>query len=440
MGQREPARGARGVRRGEALRRGHRDDVSPRARRSTSRSSDCSTPTAPASPPVTGGSCRTSSSQALARRPLTVYGDGTQTRSFCYVADMVRGLIALLDSDVPRRDEPRATPTSARCSSWRRSCSRSRARRRRSSSSRSPPTTRRGAAPTSGSRAGCSAGRRRRISVRVCAAVRLVPRHAPETRDERVTDPEWPTGRPAGWSPVWSAVVVNYESGDRAHRVRRVPARRHERGRRARRRRRRQRVARRLDRDVAGTGARPRASSIPARTSATPAERTTGIAADVDARRRGVQPRPARARGYRRGRMLARFEDTRRRGCGPADPQPGRLDRTRRRAASRRRSTRSVTGSLGLLWPTNPFTRRYRQLDADPDAAPRRRLGVGRGDLAAPRRARRRRRMGRRLLHVRRGRRPVLAARPGRLADRLRAGRRGRARPGSEHRWPCRTG
>jgi dTDP-glucose 4,6-dehydratase len=37
--------------------------------------------------------------QALARRPLTVYGDGTQTRSFCWVDDEVRGLVALLKSD-----------------------------------------------------------------------------------------------------------------------------------------------------------------------------------------------------------------------------------------------------------------------------------------------------------------------------------------------------
>ena len=37
--------------------------------------------------------------QALAGKPLTVYGDGTQTRSFCYVEDEVRGLLALLDSD-----------------------------------------------------------------------------------------------------------------------------------------------------------------------------------------------------------------------------------------------------------------------------------------------------------------------------------------------------
>ncbi|MGH9225879.1 MAG: NAD-dependent epimerase/dehydratase family protein [Acidimicrobiales bacterium] len=37
--------------------------------------------------------------QALAGEPLTVYGDGNQTRSFCYVEDEVRGLLALLDSD-----------------------------------------------------------------------------------------------------------------------------------------------------------------------------------------------------------------------------------------------------------------------------------------------------------------------------------------------------
>jgi dTDP-glucose 4,6-dehydratase len=37
--------------------------------------------------------------QAIEGKPLTIYGDGSQTRSFCYVDDEVRGLLALLDSD-----------------------------------------------------------------------------------------------------------------------------------------------------------------------------------------------------------------------------------------------------------------------------------------------------------------------------------------------------
>jgi len=38
-------------------------------------------------------------SQALQGQPLTVYGDGSQTRSLCYVDDTVAGLLAALDSD-----------------------------------------------------------------------------------------------------------------------------------------------------------------------------------------------------------------------------------------------------------------------------------------------------------------------------------------------------
>jgi dTDP-glucose 4,6-dehydratase len=37
--------------------------------------------------------------QALANQPMTVYGDGSQTRSFCYVDDLIRGIILLAESD-----------------------------------------------------------------------------------------------------------------------------------------------------------------------------------------------------------------------------------------------------------------------------------------------------------------------------------------------------
>jgi dTDP-glucose 4,6-dehydratase len=36
--------------------------------------------------------------QAIAEKPLTIYGDGSQTRSFCYVDDLIRGLILLAES------------------------------------------------------------------------------------------------------------------------------------------------------------------------------------------------------------------------------------------------------------------------------------------------------------------------------------------------------
>ena len=36
--------------------------------------------------------------QALENKPLTVFGDGSQTRSFCYVDDLIRGIVALAES------------------------------------------------------------------------------------------------------------------------------------------------------------------------------------------------------------------------------------------------------------------------------------------------------------------------------------------------------
>ena len=37
--------------------------------------------------------------QALENKPISIYGDGTQTRSFCYVTDLILGLVRLLESD-----------------------------------------------------------------------------------------------------------------------------------------------------------------------------------------------------------------------------------------------------------------------------------------------------------------------------------------------------
>lgn len=37
--------------------------------------------------------------QALSGEPITVYGDGSQTRSFCYVSDLIEGILLLLESD-----------------------------------------------------------------------------------------------------------------------------------------------------------------------------------------------------------------------------------------------------------------------------------------------------------------------------------------------------
>jgi UDP-glucuronate decarboxylase len=37
--------------------------------------------------------------QALLNRPITLYGDGSQTRSFCYVDDLVEGMLRMMDQD-----------------------------------------------------------------------------------------------------------------------------------------------------------------------------------------------------------------------------------------------------------------------------------------------------------------------------------------------------
>ena len=97
-------------------------------------------------------------------------------------------------------------------------------------------------------------------------------------------------------------------------------------------------------------------------------------------------------------------------------------------------------GLLGLWWPKNRFTARYRQLDADP-AVPRlvdwvsgAAIWLRRGALDEVGG------LGRALLHVPRGHRPLLATAARRLGRRVRAVGRGRARAGRQRVAPARTG
>ncbi len=48
--------------------------------------------------PFDGRAIPTFMRQALQDQPITVFGDGSQTRSFCYVDDLIRGMIALAES------------------------------------------------------------------------------------------------------------------------------------------------------------------------------------------------------------------------------------------------------------------------------------------------------------------------------------------------------
>ncbi len=45
--------------------------------------------------------------QALGNKPITIYGDGTQTRSFCYINDMVEGMIRMMDHETGKNERER---------------------------------------------------------------------------------------------------------------------------------------------------------------------------------------------------------------------------------------------------------------------------------------------------------------------------------------------
>ena len=120
--------------------------------------------------------------QALQDRPLTVFGDGSQTRSFCYVDDLIRGIVALAESDVAlagqHRQPERVHPAGA---------GQGRDRgdrvalgdRLRAAADRRPPGS---ASPTSAAPATCSAGSRRSSCARACADDRADRRRAPGRR------------------------------------------------------------------------------------------------------------------------------------------------------------------------------------------------------------------------------------------------------------------
>ena len=99
LGQRQPDRPARRLRRGQAVRRGDHARLSPLPRRRTRRSSASSTPTVRACGCATAAPCRRSCRRRCSNEDVTVFGDGTQTRSFCYVTDLVDGIIRLMESN-----------------------------------------------------------------------------------------------------------------------------------------------------------------------------------------------------------------------------------------------------------------------------------------------------------------------------------------------------
>ena len=98
LGQRQPDRRAQRLRRVQAVRRGGHHGLPPLPRASTRRSCGSSTRTARGCAPTTAGPSRRSSPRrcAASRSPCTA--PATQTRSICYVDDLVRGILLLLDS------------------------------------------------------------------------------------------------------------------------------------------------------------------------------------------------------------------------------------------------------------------------------------------------------------------------------------------------------
>ena len=100
LGPREPDRPPRRVRRGEALRRGDDDGVPPPPRPRRSHRAHLQRVRATDASRRRPGRVELPRAGAAWASRSPIYGDGTQTRSFCYVEDEIRGFLALLDSDL----------------------------------------------------------------------------------------------------------------------------------------------------------------------------------------------------------------------------------------------------------------------------------------------------------------------------------------------------
>ena len=170
LGQRQPDRPARRLRRGEALRRGADDGLPPPAgRRHRDRAHLQHLRPAHAAQ-RRPRACPPSCARRSQDKPLTVFGDGSQTRSFCYVDDLIDGLFRLATSPASTSRSTSATRTRA-----------DDARARRDGHPRSPARERdrlRGAAdrrPEGAparhhhAPASCSAGSRRSSCATACA-------------------------------------------------------------------------------------------------------------------------------------------------------------------------------------------------------------------------------------------------------------------------------
>ena len=98
--------------------------------------------------------------QALQDKPVTVFGDGSQTRSFCFVDDLIRGLVALSKAEEVHLPVNLGNPDEKTLLELAEAVIEATGSRSRSSSKRFRWTTRRFASPTSPGRSRCSGGSR----------------------------------------------------------------------------------------------------------------------------------------------------------------------------------------------------------------------------------------------------------------------------------------